>query len=477
MNDASVVVERCRKDPEFFMREVLGSDPWPFQVEIAEAVRDHPHVCVQACHASGKDWTTARIVLWFGGCFAPSMAVTTAPTDRQVRLILWQEIAQAYKSSRVPLGGRLLQQEWHIAPKEGAFGFSTPDYNPDAFAGLHQDHMFVVYDEANGIPGPVRKGGSGLLAGGRLRRLLEIGNPLDPSSEFAKECESPTTKTIRISAFDTPNFTEFGITRKDIETGEWRDKVGNEEMPASYLITPEWVEEIFNKRRRDWNDREVKSRILGEFPDEGEDALFFMSSLVECTTRMIPPRKHELRALGCDVARFGDDRTVIYLRVGMRFRKVDEWHGKKVTETVNRLIALARKYKVSQIRVDDDGVGGGVTDGLTEKLGPAGLEDVAVMRMNFGSGANNSDRYANRRAEWYCGLADDVLAGDVVLEHNDEMFAELRATRIKRYDKMGRIILRSKEEIKKEIGRSPDDSDGLICAYGDPSSHAPLELW
>lgn len=470
------LLERCRKDNVFFLTEVLGAEVWPFQARIADAVRQHGHVCVQACHASGKDWLAARLAVWFNSVFAPSRVVTTAPTDRQVRLILWEELTEAIRSSRVWLGGRLLTQEWKIAEKHGAVGFSTPEYTTDTFSGLHSMNMFVIYDEANGIPASIRERGAGLLAGGEVTRVLEIGNPISPTSEFAKECASPLTKTITISAFDTPNFTEFGIEREDIENNTWREKIGDEPLPAPYLITPEWVHTHFVKWHQNWTDRRTRSRILGLFPKEGSDAIFDPDAMLAATRRTVAPRKNELRVLGCDVARFGDDSTVIYLRVGSRYRRLDEWQGKKTTETTNRLIYFARKYGVHEIRVDDGGVGGGVVDELTEKLPAVGLDDVVVYRMLFGARAQDPENYYNARAEWYCELGESFDNGEIVVEHDDELFEDLRATKIKRYDGKGRRVLLEKDEIKKTLGRSPDYADALVCAFGVPTAHAPLEL-
>jgi hypothetical protein len=69
-------------DPVGWMRDALGADPWEKQVEIAEAVRDHRRTAVKSCHASGKSYLAARIVLWFLHAFPHGIAITTAPTQR-----------------------------------------------------------------------------------------------------------------------------------------------------------------------------------------------------------------------------------------------------------------------------------------------------------------------------------------------------------------------------------------------------------
>ena len=105
------LIKRGRGDPVWFFEKVLGRKPYDRQIEIIEAVRDNPEVAVKGCHGLGKDWTVAGLVLWFVCCHKPSICITTGPTDRQVRGILWKEIGLAYDRSLYPLGGKILQQE------------------------------------------------------------------------------------------------------------------------------------------------------------------------------------------------------------------------------------------------------------------------------------------------------------------------------------------------------------------------------
>ena len=102
------ILGRCRRDPLFFSRHVLGGEqPWERQAEILLAVRDSNRVAVRSGHGVGKTWTAARAVIWFLYSHPHSIVLTTAPTHRQVRSILWAEIRRQVRASRVPLGGRL----------------------------------------------------------------------------------------------------------------------------------------------------------------------------------------------------------------------------------------------------------------------------------------------------------------------------------------------------------------------------------
>jgi len=268
-DDAAMVLDRYRKDPEAFVREVLGNDPWPVQVRILESVRDNVETAAPSCHSSGKTFIAARAVAWFLMCHEGALIVTTAPTKRQVQGILWKEIAVAVRDARVPLGGDLTTTQWKLDDDWIAMGFTAPEYDPNRFQGFHAPHLLIVEDEAAGISATIAEQIDSLMAGGHARRL-KIGNPVDPYSPFKESCDDEDTETIPISAFDTPNFTEFGIEEKDIRDGSWVKKAG--ELPYPDLITPHWVAR--QSRRWTKDSPSWKARVLGEFPDEVEGAYF-----------------------------------------------------------------------------------------------------------------------------------------------------------------------------------------------------------
>lgn len=241
----AAAVKRIREDPVYFVRDYLGSEPWPKQAEILEAVRDNKEVAVASCHAAGKSWISARAVLWFNYTHKLSRVVTTAPTFDQVKDILWQEIRLAYASSRVELGGKLLDTRLDLGPNWFATGRSTNDAN--RFQGAHSSKgsILVVADEAAGIDPDIWIGIDGILTS-QDSHLLAIGNPTEPSGEFYEMFKRPGVVKIHISAFDTPNFTTFGITLEDIRSGQWRAKITGP-LPAPWLITPDWVADKWKK--------------------------------------------------------------------------------------------------------------------------------------------------------------------------------------------------------------------------------------
>jgi hypothetical protein len=238
-NEMVDLIDRCQKDPVFFCEHVLGCTPWGTQREIMESVRDNRATAVPSCHSSGKSWIAARIVLWFLYSFPDSKVITTAPTDRQIRGILWGEIHQARANAKVELGGYHTVQRIELEENWWAWGFTAPDYDPNRFQGFHAPHILVVVDEAAGISNALAQQIDSILSGGHSRKL-EIGNPVLSGTAFEASCDSKLVNTIPISAFDTPNFTEFGITEEDVLSGKWEEKVTGE-YPSDYLISPLWA--------------------------------------------------------------------------------------------------------------------------------------------------------------------------------------------------------------------------------------------
>ena len=169
------------------------------------------------------------------------------------------------------------------------------------------------------------------------------------------------------------------------------------------------------------------------------------------------------RQWGVDVARFGDDHTVVYERVGTsRPVKLAEWSKQDIHTTSDKIEALyhAARPKPKVIAVDDIGLGGGVTDNLK-------AAKVPVRAVNVGAAAKEADRFANKRAEltWHLRA---VLESGGSLPDDPGLRAELGA--LKWLPRSGRIAVTPKDEIKRFLGRSPDRADALILAFA-PGPH------
>jgi len=450
-DDAQAIMRRCREDPVWFITEVLGDRGWPGQYEVIEALRDNRHVAVKSCNSMGKDWISSRIALWFLYSFLPCVVITTGPSDRQVKKILWRELARAHARSRWPLGGKPLTQELTLDEDRYAIGFTTTD-DPERFAGFHAPHILVIVDESSGVSKNVHDSIETILTSQNAYKL-DIGNPTDAASEFADFFKTPGIKKLSFSAFQTPNFTEFGLTQEDFEKDTWRDKITGP-LPMPMLITPEWVAARLRKWGRDspW----YVSRILAEFPEAGEDTLIPMRLIEQAQNRTLEPG--EPNVLGVDVARFGTDMTVIahrrgpVLRIHKRFGKVD-------TMTTTGHVRMARRNTGAEVSiVDVIGVGAGVVDRLREQREP-------VREANAAEPPTDRERFLNARAEWFWTLREELEQGNLDLSPDDEdMAAQLADIRWKANSK-GQIVIESKDDMKKRGRSSPDDADAAAHTF------------
>ena len=283
--------------------------------QIANSVRGHKYTVVRSCHGASKSHTAARLTLWFLYAFPNSKVITTAPTFRQVEDILWREIRSAKTNARIPLGGNLNNTSLDLGEQWFAMGLSTD--TPDRFQGFHAVDVLLIVDEAAGVAEDIFNASEGIVSS-QHARVLYIGNPTTTSGTFYNAFKLPGYGKIHISAFDTPNFTEFGITLQDIRDNTWEAKI-TAELSRPYLITPEWV---YDKYLR-WGEGTPMwdSRVMGEFPTEGEDTLIPMRYVEAAARNVLPALDTDPKRISIDPARFGcfDDQTEVLTDRGWKF--------------------------------------------------------------------------------------------------------------------------------------------------------------
>jgi phage terminase large subunit len=433
------------------MENVLGEKPWELQRAILNSVRDNKRTAVKSCHGAGKSYTAARAILWWTTSFPGAIAVSTAPTFRQVQKVVWQEVARAYKKSRVPLGGECLTTELRIEPGWFAIGIATDD--PDSFQGIHSysGRVLVVLDEASGIPRDLWPAFEGITTGDNCR-ILSIGNPTDPLSAFADEFKDSEVCKFKISAWDTPNLLE-----------------DREVIPG--LVTKGWVEE---KRRRWGEDNPLWiSRVMAEFPEDSDRVLYPLQWLERAQSKNYATGSSDEPRLGVDVARYGDDESVIALKVGHKVRIIDKMRKQDTNEVSGRVIRKYRECNARQVNIDVIGIGAGVVDRCKE----AGLN---VCEVNVGTKSSDPERFVSLRDEMYWAFRESLERDEVDLDRDDVVLAQASGIKYQT-DSRGRIKIEPKDRMKqrmKESGHpSPDRLEAILLAWFDSSTMGPVEIW
>jgi phage terminase large subunit len=441
--DQQQFISQCRHDPAYFWKWALGSATvYDKQLEMSHAVRDHPRVAVVGANGTGKDWQAARIMLWWQSVHYPAITVVLGPTHRQVSDIIWKEARSAYQSTRMELSGEMLPKapRWELDDRHYAVGFATNDeFN---IQGYHSPNLLVIITEAHNV----LQGHIEAIKRLNPTRMLLTGNAFADTGEFydAFHGSADLYHTIEIGVADTPNIQQ-----------------GREVIPG--MITAAQVEE----RRREWGEESALyiASVLGKFPDNLEDSIVPRSLLMAAVQRELEPEGEA--TLACDVARFGADKTVVYRRQGNVCRLVWKVQGRDTQEVAGRLKIMAEDDPdVTEIIVDDTGVGGGVTDRLNEENVAGGR--VRISPFNGGERARRPDRYVNAIAEAWLELGQAFRDGMIDIDDNPAVIAQLSA---RRYTVQGdrRIKLESKDDFKKRsAGGSPDDADALAMCYAAP---------
>jgi phage terminase large subunit len=424
-----------KNDPAGYLKNVLKADTWEAQDDIACAVRDCRRVVVRSCHHSGKTFLAGGLAHWFLSAFNPALVITTAPTDRQVRKQLWGEINRHYR--RAGLSYTISTMEMSAGPDQRAYGFTTNE--PEKFQGWHEANIFFIVDEASGVDEPIYEAIEGCLTGPNAKLLL-IGNPNSPMGTFYEAFRSPLYEKFHISAVPQP---------------------GAYVVP-SRLLPENWAEE---HKDRGEESPFYQVRVLGNFPPQGENSLISLRWVEEAQQRWQDEDEaltgHDIE-IGVDIARYGSDESVAYVRRGPWVIKAGYWRGSDTMESSGRIAALAKETGAALIKVDEIGVGAGVVDRLAE-------EGLPVIGVNVGEAAFANEDYFNLRTELFQGLADRFKEGDLYLIKDDLLLDQLTQLRFT-YTPRGQKKLESKEDMRKRRGsahgwQSPDRADALMLCF------------
>lgn len=453
--------EQWMHDPVGWARERGRLELWSKQEEILRSVAANSQTAVHSCHEVGKSFIAATTVCWWLDTHLPGEArvVTTAPTAPQVKAILWHEINRLHRSAGLP--GRTNMTEWYIGNEMVAFGRKPSDHNNSAFQGIHARYFLVVLDEACGIPLQLWNAAS-TLAANEHSRVLAIGNPDDPSGEFAANCRPDSGwNIIKIGYRDTPNFTGEPVSQK----------------LKDLLIHESWVE----ARRKKWGQESAlfQAKCEGEFPTVGDPFQVIAHAwATKCRWLDLPtPAAGVERDAGLDVGA-GNDRTVVTVRAGDKVLAQKTFISPDPEKSTGEVALFLREWKVRRVKVDSIGVGWGIYGALRTSSryhhphDPLATHDAQVIPINVAESPSPSQQhlYWNRRAElWFLGrelskegrwdlsaLEDDVL---------DDLISELTTPRYEIVDSKGKVKIESKDKIRKRTGVSPDLAESLLLSF------------
>lgn len=450
--EAKAYQEWAWDNPVQWIRHALGVRLWSKQAQVARAVRKHPLVACRSGHSIGKSVLAASVALWYLNALPNSRVVTTSSTWTNLKDILWAYIPKLIRQANcdVALGGNILDTQVEVTDGWGIYAVSPQ--KPDAIGGYHSETgVLVVVDEASALEQSHAEAIDGITTTTRSRQLL-LGNPLYPAGPFYEACNSPHWHALRISSTDSPNMTE-----------------GREVVPG--LASPEWLE----RQKAKWGEDTdaYRARVLGEFPASAEDSLI-PRSWEPYVVREPEGRRGPLR-MGVDVARFGGDRTVLLVRDNLGVVESEQLRGRATTQVAGaaRRKAVAMGIRPENVYVDVIGIGAGVVDAMHD-------DRFSCTPVNFSERATDPERFENLRDECYWMLREAVSEdrGGVFRIPPDmrSLWEECTSIRYS-FTRRGQYKLESKDDIRKRLGRSPDEADALALTFAPPPKRPKVGVW
>lgn len=453
MNRRDIFRERIRlyrQDPLIFFREVTRFQPDDWQVKAARAIAEGRRLAVRSGQGVGKTAFEANVVLWFLACFPYPRVVCTAPTRQQLNDVLWAEIAKWMESSQIlgPLLNWTKTRVYMRGYEKRWFAVARTATKPENMQGFHEDNMLFVVDEASGVADPILEAVLGTLSGPN-NKLLYCGNPTKATGGFADAFgrDAATWYTMTVSSRDSPRTNKDNIAALEAKYGA--------------------------------NSNVVRVRVDG-LPPLAEDDVFIPISIAEQAT-MNEPVEHvrpSRIAIGVDVARFGDDQTVISTNIDNDIVSIQKRHGQDLYKTSEDILAayirLKERYPESLMVyaiIDDTGLGGGVTDILRHERGVRELNDLEIIPVNFGAAVPDKEaaqNYADISTWMWSIIRDKAQTGLLHLPDDAELIAQLSTRKYVFAGTPPKIKLEGKDALKKRGLPSPDIADSVALALYEP---------
>lgn len=466
--------ERFRKEPFYFAQKVLGFEADKWQKNALASLAASSKVAVKSGQGVGKTGIEAVAMLWFLCCFPYSRVVATAPTRQQLHDVLW---AEAYKwiGNSPLLSDILAWTKTRISlKKEGErwFAVARTATRPENMQGYHENNMLFIVDEASGVADPIMEAILGTLSGVN-NKLLMCGNPTRTSGTFFDAFNADRSQycLLTVSSRDSARTSKENIEALERKYG----KDSNVVRVRVDGLFPRQEDDVFI--RLDWLEGSVSTELseatakaLGEYTGEDGHKAPRDSSGVEVLT------------IGCDVARFGGDKTCIGYRVNEVVRFYAKYSGQDTTWTASKIVELYRLMrrwypdykKPIFVRVDDGGVGGGVIDQLRsfKRCEPSVYEGMEITPVNFGRRLKH--RYYDDSTTYMMGVVRDLISPfdeegrekepEIILPNDNDLIGQLSCRKYA-FTSNAKQRVESKEEMKKRGLSSPDEADCvlLVC--------------
>ena len=453
--EASELLHKWRERPQTYFDEVLGVKAiWKLQDDlltaIPRAIKQHKHIYIGSGHSLGKDFICGGIPLWFNHCYERSIAIMTAPTDRQVKKIMWGEMLSHWKNKKIDLGGTPYANPYFEIRKEDWYtiGFTTKETGASKeaaggkFQGFHAPHICIIVSEAQAVEDTIYDQIDGVATSEDVL-VIFIGNPTRARGRFAKGLKDKKTNIVfHFSCLENPNY----IHKREVIPG---------------LASHHWVED----KRQKWgvNDPRWFGRVLGQIPD------IAISTVIGESDISLMKAKHGM------LAPYGNNAGVAVDPSGEGVDNNEFMAGKngEVTKTISKTnmapsvsaitaVELCKEINGNFVIVDCDGIGVGTWQELN-KLSPEYLQGIQIIKFH-GSAPSQVEEwdhkvYQNMRAEAAFVTQKRARDGKAAINREDKELIEDLMEEEYFENNRGLIQIEDKKDIKERLERSPGKGD------------------
>ena len=439
------------------VRELFKTEPDPWQRDaLIEYQTGKQQTVMKACKNPGKTAVLAWIVWHFLVCYKACNVACTSISGDNLRDGLWKELGKwqarsvflqtAFQWTAERIFAKERPADWWASARKWSKTADT-EKQADTLAGLHADYMLFVLDETGAMPRAVMAAAEAALGSGIVTRLVQAGNPTN---------------------LDSPLYDAYVRDRK-----HWNviSVTGDPDDPKrAPRVSIEWAKRQIEKYGRDnpW----VKVNVLGEFPEANINQLISLSLVEEAMLRR-PPRDsyhYSQKRLGVDVARYGDDLTVLFPRQGlMSYSPVHMTHARGTPVSMDiaaRVMVAKRRWNWELCFFDDTA---GWAHGAIDAMTTLGESPIALQ---YHSTRVPDPKYYNLRAYSWMMMAEWLEKGGALPSNIPELAGELTSATYT--FKNGKFILEDKDLIKDRLGRSPNYADALSNTFAFPDQ--PTEL-
>ena len=448
----------------------FGPDGWAceFLEEIGEQIAERAFNGVEAVdpvqhaiasgHGIGKSADVAWLIKFIMDTRPFAKGVVTAGKFDQLRTKTWAELGKWHKISQTA--------HWfHYSTGRGSMSLIHKDHpetwrcdaqtckeeNSDSFAGLHAANSspFYIFDEASAVPNKIYEVREGGLTDGEPF-VFDFGNPTTNSGRFFEECEGRFRRHFTVRHIDSR---DVAITNKRLFK-RWEETYGEDS-------------DFF------------RVRVRGQFP-RASSAQFIGTDLVEAAMKRAVARDDSAPlVIGVDVARFGDDESVIYPRIGYDARSFPpvRTRGLDTVQLAGRVVEMKREFEklgknVDGLFVDGGGVGGGVVDVLRN----SGHD---VIEVQFGGKPDNPREYRFKTDEIWGKMKEGLsrlCLPNLKTDDGEDLRDQLTQREYGYTVKDQLIQLETKKDMKERGVASPDLADALALTFARDIVKSDLNL-